>query len=67
MLTCMAAGAADDVRSYLHRFVELTEADELITVHPARSADERLRSVSTLADAMSVASGIETAGERPMV
>jgi luciferase family oxidoreductase group 1 len=67
MLTCMAAGAADDVRSYLHRFVELTEADELITVHPARSADERLRSVSRLADAMSVASGIETAGERPMV
>jgi len=63
MLTYVAAGAADDVRSYLDRFVELTEADELITVHPARSADERLRSVSRLADAMSV----ETAGDRPMV
>jgi luciferase family oxidoreductase group 1 len=52
MLTYVAAGTASDVRAYLDTFVELTRADELITVHPARTADQRLASVSLLADAM---------------
>jgi luciferase family oxidoreductase group 1 len=48
MLTYVAAGTATDVRAYLDAFVELTHADELITVHGARTADERLNSVSLL-------------------
>jgi luciferase family oxidoreductase group 1 len=56
MLTYTAAGAAADVRAYLGRFVEVTRADELITVHAAREADERLRSIALLADAMSTTS-----------
>ena len=56
MLTYTAAGTADDVRAYLDRFVELTEADELITVHPARSPADRLRSISRLAEAVGMSS-----------
>jgi luciferase family oxidoreductase group 1 len=55
MLTYTAAGTADDVRVQLADFVELTHADELITVHPARTVEERLRSVSLLADATGLA------------
>jgi alkanesulfonate monooxygenase SsuD/methylene tetrahydromethanopterin reductase-like flavin-dependent oxidoreductase (luciferase family) len=48
MLTYMAAGTPAEVRAYLGGFVELTHADELITVHPARTPDERLTSVLLL-------------------
>jgi hypothetical protein len=41
MLTYMAAGTPADVRAYLDAFAYLTHADELITVHPARTADKR--------------------------
>jgi luciferase family oxidoreductase group 1 len=54
MMTYTAAGSAEDVRAYLDRFLELTEADELITVHPARSPEDRLRSISKLAEATSI-------------
>jgi luciferase family oxidoreductase group 1 len=52
MLTYTAAGTASDVREYLDTFVDLTQADELITVHQARTAGERLNSVSLLGKAM---------------
>jgi luciferase family oxidoreductase group 1 len=52
MLTYMAVGTARDVRAYLDTFVGSTGADELMTVHPARTAAERLQSVSLLGDAM---------------
>jgi luciferase family oxidoreductase group 1 len=64
MLTYLAAGTGDQVRAYLEQLVELTEADELITVHPARSRDARLRSVSNLAEAMKPAARDED-GNRP--
>ncbi len=58
MLTYTAAGTADDVRTYLDQFVELTEADELITVHSARSPADRLRSISILAEAVGMSSQV---------
>ena len=50
-LTYTAVGAPDDVRDFLDRFLRLTSADEVITVHPARSAEDRLRSITLLAEA----------------
>jgi luciferase family oxidoreductase group 1 len=52
MLTYTAVGTPEQVRSYLEQFARLTDADELITVHPAPSLDERLRSVTLLAEAI---------------
>ena len=53
MLTYSAVGTLEDVRDYLEAFAQMTDADELITVHPAPSIDERLRSITLLAEAMS--------------
>jgi luciferase family oxidoreductase group 1 len=52
MLTYTAAGTASEVLAYLDTFVDLTQADELITVHQARTPGERLDSVSLLGQAM---------------
>ena len=52
MLTYTAAGTPDEVRGYLDDLLKLTGADELMTVHPAPTADDRLRSVALLAQAM---------------
>ncbi len=49
MLTHTALGEPDRVASYLDEFLELTGADELITVHPAPTVEERLHSVTLLA------------------
>lgn len=51
MLTYTAVGTPDRVRDSLDRFLRLTSADELITVHPAPTAEERLRSITLLAQA----------------
>lgn len=52
MLTYTAAGTPRDVRSDLEAFAQMTEADELITVHPAPSINERLRSITLLTRAI---------------
>jgi luciferase family oxidoreductase group 1 len=52
MLTHTAAGAPGEVRGFLEEFLRLTEADELITVHPAPDTEDRLRSLALLAEAM---------------
>ena len=52
MLTYTAAGTPSEVSDYLDGFLRLTDADELITVHPAPDADDRLRSLTLLAGAM---------------
>jgi luciferase family oxidoreductase group 1 len=57
MLTYTAAGTPSDVRAYLDEFAGLTGADELITVHQARTAAERLNSVSLLSEAWAARAG----------
>jgi luciferase family oxidoreductase group 1 len=52
MLTHTALGTRDEVRSTLDEFLRLTGVDELITVHPAPAAEDRLRSITLLAEAM---------------
>jgi luciferase family oxidoreductase group 1 len=52
MLTHTAAGMPGEVRGFLEGFLRLTDADELITVHPAPDAGDRLRSLTLLAGAM---------------
>jgi luciferase family oxidoreductase group 1 len=52
MLTYAAVGAPSEVRAYLEEFLQLTGADELITVHQAPTIEGRLRSVTLLAEAM---------------
>jgi luciferase family oxidoreductase group 1 len=52
MLTYAAVGTADQVRDYLGRFIGHTEADELIVAHQAPGIENRLRSVTLLAEAM---------------
>ena len=52
MLTHTAAGTPGEIRGFLEGFLRLTDADELITVHPAPDADDRLRSLTLLAGAM---------------
>lgn len=51
MLTVTAVGTPGEVRDYLNDFRQRTRADELIVTHPARSVEERLRSVTLLAEA----------------
>jgi alkanesulfonate monooxygenase SsuD/methylene tetrahydromethanopterin reductase-like flavin-dependent oxidoreductase (luciferase family) len=46
-----AIGVQDEVGAYLARFAALAGADEIMTVHPAPTADARLRSVEILARA----------------
>ena len=52
MLTYTAAGTPGEVSDYLEGFLQRTGADELITVHHAPSIEDRLRSVTLLAEAM---------------
>jgi luciferase family oxidoreductase group 1 len=52
MLTYSAVGTPDEVRAYLTEFADKTGADELITVHQMPDTEERLRSVTLLAEAM---------------
>jgi luciferase family oxidoreductase group 1 len=52
MLTYAAVGTPAAVASYLHDFVRTTGADEIVTVHPAASVADRLRSVALTAEAL---------------
>ena len=51
MMHYTAAGDPDLVTRYLTNFAREADVDELITVHPSLTIDERLRSVDLLADA----------------
>ncbi len=50
MMTYTAVGSPPQVRTYLDEFVDHADADELIVVHQAPTAAQRLRSVELLAD-----------------
>jgi luciferase family oxidoreductase group 1 len=52
MLTYSAAGTPREVGDYLDGFLRKTGADELIVVHHAPAIEDRLRSVTLLAEAM---------------
>jgi alkanesulfonate monooxygenase SsuD/methylene tetrahydromethanopterin reductase-like flavin-dependent oxidoreductase (luciferase family) len=54
MLRFSAVGTADRVSAYLEDFRALIDADELITVHQARSLEGRLRSLELLAGVTAV-------------
>jgi luciferase family oxidoreductase group 1 len=47
-----AVGTPDHVRDFLGDFLRLTNADELITVHPAPNTEDRLHSIALLMEAM---------------
>jgi luciferase family oxidoreductase group 1 len=50
-LTYTAVGPPERVRDTLDRFLRMTDADELITVHAAPTAEDRLQSITLLASA----------------
>lgn len=52
MLSYSAVGTPREVSDYLDGFLRKTGADELIVVHQAPSIEDRLRSVTLLAEAM---------------
>jgi luciferase family oxidoreductase group 1 len=52
MLTYAAVGTPAEVSDYLDGFIRRTEADELIVAHQALNIEDRLRSVTLLAEAM---------------
>jgi luciferase family oxidoreductase group 1 len=52
MLTYAAVGGPAEVSEYLDGFIRQTGADELIVVHQASALEDRLRSVTLLAEAM---------------
>jgi alkanesulfonate monooxygenase SsuD/methylene tetrahydromethanopterin reductase-like flavin-dependent oxidoreductase (luciferase family) len=52
MLTYSAVGTPAQVSDYLDGFLNKTGADELIVAHQAPGIDNRLRSVTLLAEAM---------------
>jgi luciferase family oxidoreductase group 1 len=52
MLSYSAVGTPREVSGYLDRFKRKTGADELIVVHQAPGIEDRLRSVTLLAEAM---------------
>jgi luciferase family oxidoreductase group 1 len=52
MLTHSAVGTPDEVREHLEGFVKFADADELIVAHQSPTPEDRLRSVSLLAEAM---------------
>jgi luciferase family oxidoreductase group 1 len=54
MLSYSAVGPPREVGEYLDAFQKKTGADELIVVHQARGVEERLRSVTLTAEAVSV-------------
>ena len=51
MMHYTAAGTPDLVHHYLTNFAREADVDELMTVHPSLTIDERLRSIDLLADA----------------
>ncbi len=51
-----AAGDTELVTRYLVSFAREAQVDELITVHPSRSIEQRLRSIDLLADGFSLTS-----------
>jgi luciferase family oxidoreductase group 1 len=55
MLTYSAVGTPREVSDYLDGFLRKTGADELIVVHQAPGIENRLRSVTLLAEAMEAA------------
>jgi alkanesulfonate monooxygenase SsuD/methylene tetrahydromethanopterin reductase-like flavin-dependent oxidoreductase (luciferase family) len=52
MLTYSAVGTPGEVSDYLDNFRKKAGADELIVAHQAPNVDDRLRSVTLLAEAM---------------
>ena len=50
MMHYTAAGNPEEVHLYLESFAQQANADELITVHPSPTIEERLRSIGLLAD-----------------
>jgi luciferase family oxidoreductase group 1 len=52
MMTYSAVGTPAEVGRYIENFAEHADADELMTVHPAPSAEGRLRSLELLADSV---------------
>ncbi len=52
MLTYAAVGTPREVRDYLEGFARSIGADELITEHHAPTSEERLRSITLLAEAI---------------
>lgn len=52
MMTYSAVGTGDDVRKYLEDFAARVDADELITVHQVPRIEQRLASVTILAEAL---------------
>jgi alkanesulfonate monooxygenase SsuD/methylene tetrahydromethanopterin reductase-like flavin-dependent oxidoreductase (luciferase family) len=52
MLTHTAAGTPAEVREQLTAFARLADADELIVAHQAPGTEERLRSVTLVAEAV---------------
>jgi luciferase family oxidoreductase group 1 len=52
MLQYSAVGTPDEVREFLEGFVKVADADELIVAHQSPAPEQRLRSVSLLAEAM---------------
>ena len=51
MMHYSAVGTPDHVKAYLDEFVQVADADELITAHAAPTVEQRLRSIDLLADA----------------
>ena len=51
MMHYTAAGEPDLVARYVRNFAAEANVDEVITVHPSPTIEERLRSVDLLADA----------------
>jgi alkanesulfonate monooxygenase SsuD/methylene tetrahydromethanopterin reductase-like flavin-dependent oxidoreductase (luciferase family) len=51
MMHYTASGTGDYVHRYLEHLATEANVDELITVHPSPTIDERLRSIDLLADA----------------
>ena len=52
MVTYSAVGTPADVKEYIEAFTRHADANELITVHPSPTAEDRLRSVELLAEAV---------------
>jgi len=50
MMHYTAAGTPELVKRYLDNFAREADVDELMTVHPSPTVDERLRSIELLAD-----------------
>ena len=50
MMHYTAAGNPEEVHLYLESFAQQANVDELITVHPSPTIEERLRSIGLLAD-----------------